>query len=128
MRNKILLVAMTFLSSLLGACAQKYKNVDVYVFEDLIKQDSVQLVDVRTVEEFAEGKIAKAINIDVMQADFLQKAEKSLSKNKKVAVYCRSGRRSAHAAEILSDKGYNVVNLTGGYTKWVAKGKPTEKP
>jgi len=93
-------------------------------FEKEIKADSVQLLDVRTPEEYAEGYIDGAININVQSDDFRLLAEKELSKDSTILVYCRSGRRSLDAADILTDLGYKVVNLKGGIMEWKDEGLP----
>jgi len=84
------------------------------------------VLDVRTAEEVSEGKIPNAINIDFYSNTFEQQASK-LDKNKTILVYCRSGRRSAGAAEVLAKKGYKVINLDGGITNWQAQGLPVSK-
>lgn len=100
-----------------------YANMDVDNFSKLLEDDNVQLLDVRTPEEFAEGHIAGAKNINLFNKDFLSTAQKILDKSKPVAVYCRSGKRSAEAARLLSDKGYNVTNLNGGIMAWMKNKK-----
>ena len=123
--------AFFFLLSLIGinigsACSQpNYKNTDVQEFADLIKNQDVQLVDVRTSTEFAEGHIEGAINIDVKDDAFEQKVMEKLDKKQPVAVYCRSGRRSANAADILTRSGFTVTNLKGGIIAWEKAGSPT---
>lgn len=102
-------------------------SVSAPEFEKEMKADSVQLLDVRTPEEFAEGHIAGAININVRSGDFRQLAEKELSKDSAVLVYCRSGRRSMTAAGTLSKMGYRIVNLKGGINEWKADGLPIVK-
>lgn len=99
-------------------------SVSATEFENEIKADSVQLLDVRTPQEYAEGHIAGALNIDIKSDDFRQIAEKELSKDSIILVYCRSGRRSMDAAEILTGLGYKVVNLKGGITEWKDDGLP----
>ena len=99
-------------------------SVSATEFENEIKADSVQLLDVRTPQEYAEGHIAGALNIDIKSDDFRQIAEKELSKDSIILVYCRSGRRSMDAAEILTGLGYKVVNLKGGITEWKEDGLP----
>lgn len=99
-------------------------SVSVREFENEIKSDSVQLLDVRTPDEYAEGHINGAINIDVKADGFEDRAAKELSKNSIVLVYCRSGRRSLTAAEILTKLGYKVVNLKGGIIDWKENGLP----
>ena len=93
-------------------------------FDIIIKADSAQLVDVRTPQEYAEGHIHGAFNINVQSTDFRQMAEKELSKDSTILVYCRSGRRSMDAAEVLTKLGYNVVNLKGGIIEWIEDGLP----
>ena len=105
------------------ACSQKaYKDLNVEEFDAYIaenKDKGLQLVDVRTAEENAEGTIPGAMLIDFKQSDFTERAEKMLDKERPVAVFCRSGRRSANAASILTEKGFKtVVNLAGGFLEW----------
>ena len=95
------------------ACSQKaYKDLNVEEFDAYIaenKDKGLQLVDVRTAEENAEGTIPGAMLIDFKQSDFAERAEKMLDKERPVAVFCRSGRRSANAASILTEKGFKTV-------------------
>lgn len=56
--------------------------------------------------------------------DFKELAQRELSKDSTVLVYCRSGRRSLDAAEMLTSLGYNVVNLKGGIIEWKEVGLP----
>lgn len=95
-----------------------YTDTDVAGFANLLKDKNVQLLDVRTPEEYAEGHIRGAKNINVYDRNFIEVAVESLDKSRPVAVYCRSGRRSAEAAELLAKKGYKVTNLEGGYLAW----------
>ena len=83
-----------------------------------LRNKSIQLVDVRRPDEFKAGHIEGAILIDVTEKDFLAKADSLLDKSRPVAVYCRSGRRSRRAAEMLVEKGYTVHNLNEGYHEW----------
>ncbi len=75
------------------------------------------LLDVRTLAEFQSGNIPKSVNIDVMAADFLPKAEK-LDKSKTYFVYCRSGNRSGQAVSLLNKLGLKAFNLVGGIGAW----------
>ena len=99
-------------------------SVSAPEFDKEIKADSVQLLDVRTPQEYAEGHIDGALNINVQSEDFQKMAEKDLSKDATILVYCRSGRRSMDAAEILTKLGYKVVNLKGGIIEWKEDGLP----
>lgn len=100
------------------------QSVSAPIFDKEIKSDAAQLLDVRTPKEYAEGHIEGALNIDVQSDDFKKEAEKELSKDSVVYVYCRSGRRSLDAAEILTELGYKVVNLSGGIIEWTENGLP----
>ena len=119
---------ITFLLTVLGltsACGQKnYEDADVNGFAELIAKPDVVVLDVRTAEEFKEGHLANAQNIDVKQSGFLEKSKTSLPKGKTIAVYCRSGRRSADAASQLAAEGFKVVNLKGGIMAWKAADMP----
>ena len=127
--NKTLAFILAMLGLNVGtACSQKdYQDMDVKQFAELIQSDDVQLVDVRTAEEFAEGHIEGALNIDVKENSFVEKAKAQLSKDKKIAVYCRSGKRSANAANMLSAEGYKAINLAGGILAWNFAKLPTTK-
>ena len=90
--------------------------------------DDCVLLDVRTPEEYKEGHLKGAINIDVKDSvNFKKKALAQLPKDKTVMVYCRSGRRSANAAGILAVEGYMVFSLEGGILAWKEAGKEIEK-
>ncbi len=128
MMKKLLTTIMAALGLGASSCVQGENVVSVNTdeFEKAITADTVQLLDVRTVEEFAVGRIAYAKNIDVNQPDFMEKAVPALDKTKKVYVYCHSGRRSLRAANMLAREGFSVVNLAGGITAWQQEGKPVE--
>lgn len=100
-----------------------FANVNVEEFQTLIADPNVQLLDVRTPEEFDEGHIAGATLIDVNDSTFIEKAVVALDKQRPVAVYCRSGRRSVRAANLLVGQGYTVTNLNGGVMAWLDAGK-----
>jgi rhodanese-related sulfurtransferase len=91
------------------------------VFKEIIGLGKVQLVDVRTPEEFLAGHIDKAKNINFNDPNFKQTIASSLNKNKPVAIYCRSGRRSASALIILKEMGFkDIYDLEGGFLNWQA--------
>lgn len=115
----------TSLLALLGlaACGQQgYENADVNGFAARIADPDVVLLDVRTTEEFNEGHLPNALNIDVKQSGFAEKAKAALPADKTVAVYCRSGVRSVIAANQLLNEGFKVVNLKGGIKAWMEAG------
>lgn len=129
MNKKLITMGMlSLMLTFLGCKAQTaYKSVGANEFENLIVDSNIVRLDVRTSEEYTEGHIARTLNIDVKQSEFLQRAKKALPKDKTIAVYCRSGVRSKKACDILSNNGYTVVDLTGGIMGWQSAGKPTTK-
>ena len=121
---------ITSLLALLGlaACSQQgYENMDVNAFASRIADQDVVLLDVRTADEYDDGHIHDAINIDVKQDGFIGKAQSMLPIDKTIAVYCRGGKRSANASGMLVKEGYKVVNLEGGIMAWKDAGMPIEK-
>jgi len=115
--KKILTILLAGLG-LNTACSQNFENMEVKEFAELIAYPSVVILDVRKADEFAEGHIKGAILIDQFQSDFVEQAQAKLPKEKTIAIYCRSGRRSANAAGKLADVGYKCVNLKGGILAW----------
>ena len=126
--EEIMKKLLTYLLATLGlttACGQQnFENADVQEFAELIADSNVVVLDVRTAAEFAEGHIQRAILIDQGQSDFMEKAKATLPTGKTIAVYCRSGRRSANAAGRLADAGYKCVNLKGGIIAWKKANMP----
>jgi rhodanese-related sulfurtransferase len=72
--------------------------------------EALNIIDVREVEEVAAGKIPGAVNIPLGLLEFRLH---ELDKAKEYIIVCRSGGRSAHAAQFLKSHGYNVFNMTG---------------
>lgn len=87
--------------------------------------DSRVVIDVRTPAEYAAGHVAGALNIDVESGDFAAKIS-TLDKEASYLLYCRSGRRSAIAAEEMAKAGFTDVVDGGGMADLVAAGAPTE--
>ena len=76
------------------------------------------IIDVRTPEEFAEGHIQGALNINVKSEAFVTEIE-NLSKSDTLLVYCRSGRRSLYAAQVIVSFGFQkIYDLEGGFLNW----------
>lgn len=112
----LFLMVLAFFSS----CAQdKATALTPQPFSARIQQDSVQVLDVRTTEEFRSGHVLQAMQADWNKPDEFNKRIQSLDKNKPVYVYCLSGGRSAAAAKKLRQEGFReVVNMSGGIMAW----------
>lgn len=101
------------------------KNVDAPTFKELIANGSGIILDVRTPEEVAAGHIENASTVNFYDEDFAQKIQ-LMDKSKEIYLYCKSGGRSAQAAEILKQNGFNkVYNLDGGIMAWEGNGYET---
>ena len=134
MNKTLLIVLLIVVGVSLAAWAfsrnsdEEFTTVDVDEFERIIADTAgVQLLDVRTQQEYDEGHLSGAYIIDVNDSTFMEQVEAQLVKNKTVAVYCRSGRRSASAARQLVKAGYKVINLDGGILSWQKQGKTVMK-
>lgn len=95
----------------------------------LAETRDVQVLDVRTKEEFAEGHLKGAKLIPWTDKDFTARADAELDKGKPLFVYCRSGRRSAEAVKALEKAGFkDIRHLQGGILAWRKAGKPVVQP
>ncbi len=83
------------------------------------QDENAVILDVRTEEEFSEGKIPNAINIDIYEGQgFIDKVSE-LDKQKNYYVYCKAGSRSQQACQLMGNLGFmNTFNLSGGITQW----------
>lgn len=130
LRTEQLAVGILFFLSSFFSCQQQkedFESLNVDEFDAYIQDESVQRLDVRTLAEYSEGHIAKAININVLDDSFVTMADSTLQKDKPVALYCRSGKRSKKAAKILAKKGYKVCDLHKGLNAWKDAGKHIEQ-
>lgn len=88
-------------------------------YKAAIKRGNIQLVDVRTAQEYHTGHIKNAINIDFFQQSIFMEKFSKLDKSKPVYLYCRSGSRSRQAAGKLAAMGFTTIfDLKGGYMAW----------
>lgn len=76
------------------------------------------LLDVRRADEYAAGHLPGAALLDVTDSVAFARGVELLDKEKNIYIYCRSGRRSRKAANILSAKGFKVTDMQGGYNAW----------
>jgi rhodanese-related sulfurtransferase len=104
--------------------AAVYEDVSVEAAKALTDATpSLVILDVRTVAEYAGGYIERAVHIPVVE---LASRVTELDAFRATLVYCRSGARSAQAAQILVEHGFTqVYNMLGGLLDWTAEGYPT---
>lgn len=112
----ILLVSAPFLGQAQTAPASTI--LDNATFKDSISQKKVQLIDVRTPREYAQGHIDEAINIDFLNANFAEGFDQ-FDKSQPIYIYCKSGNRSGKAAKQLTELGFEkIYDLKGGYSQY----------
>lgn len=118
--RKLLLAG--FASFLLTACTSQetahYKILVADQYEQAITDQNVQIIDVRTADEFADGHVKGAKNINIQNKNF-ELIANDLDKEKPVYIYCRSGMRSAKAGKALEEMGFKeIYDLKGGILAW----------
>ncbi|MBG38462.1 MAG: thioredoxin [Cryomorphaceae bacterium] len=108
----------TFLSY--NICCQRNTNqIDNVTLVELMAEEDIQLLDVRTEKEFKDGAIEGAVNIDFWDPDFERKVLSTLNKRLTTVVYCAAGGRSEMAFKLLSKKGFKILyDLQGGYERY----------
>ena len=118
MRKLISLTVFLFVSAT-AYCqdSTEIKIIDPINYAKAISGD-VQLVDVRTAEEYEAGHIEEALNIDFFAENFLAQFE-DFDKTIPIYIYCRSGNRSGKATKKLKDLGFStIIDLKGGFKAW----------
>lgn len=116
--KKILLLITCLFTLQFGWSDEATHLRDPEAYNALINDETIQLIDVRTPEEFEAGTIGKAQNIDYLSEDFTVGLD-VLDKTQPVYVFCRSGNRSEKARQIMLDLGFTeVYDLNGGYNAW----------
>tara|TARA_B100000768_G_scaffold181978_1_gene207918 strand:- start:14158 stop:14547 length:390 start_codon:yes stop_codon:yes gene_type:complete len=119
MKNILYILLSLSLFGCMPKSSSYTSNVSVQEAKELINSiPDLQIVDVRTPEEWNQGAIHNAIKLNVKDADFSDKISK-LSKNTPTLVYCKKGGRSAKATLIMEELGFtHLHNLLGGYDKY----------
>ena len=97
-------------------------HLDVTRTAELIEAGAL-LIDVRQPHEWEGGRLAGARHIEVNE---LTAAAGSIDRERPVLFYCRSGKRSAMAAEAFRQAGFDAYDLAGGIESWVAEGRPID--
>jgi len=121
----IFIAAALMLAGLCGSvCVQAQDNlagktISQKKFERLSKKKNAVVLDVRTTDEYKAGHIPNATQIDVLKKEEFKAQISSLDKNKTYLVYCRSGKRSKDAMNIMKELGFTkLFDLNGGFSNW----------
>ena len=150
MRNlmslSIACICMIFCIVMVSGCAQQLKKQEVmgpgekYFFVDILPpKDAFELIqknkgnsnfvilDIRTPEEFRDGHIEGAVNVDFRSGNFGNEIDR-FDKNKTYFVYCRTGNRSYDAVTLMGPLGFrSIVRLAGDINGWKSAGLPVVK-
>ena len=134
----VIILSLILIASFLFGCInqtdstnQTFRDIGAPEGFELIQRNQGNtdfiIIDIRTPQEFNEGHIENAVNIDFYSEIFKEDLDK-LDKNKTYLIYCRSGNRSGRAMPIMKELGFNeVYNLSVGIKEWIAEGLPVVK-
>ena len=122
------IVAISCLN-ILAACNSHAQQTELSVaeFEKAIAQSNIQVLDVRTQEEYQSGYLKNALLADWNNEAEFQQRVKALDKNLPVYTYCLGGARSSAATQYLRKNGFTAYNLSGGISAWKRDNKPVEQ-
>ena len=121
---KYFLAAFLFMITACSLNGQQANAIQPEAFLKAINAGKIQVLDVRTADEYKSGHINNALQANWLDKNEFNDRTSHLDKNKPVYIYCLSGGRSGAAAEVLRAKGYTVTNLEGGINAWKREGKP----
>lgn len=130
-------LAMVFLANALLSNCQTPKENDGMIAKDvsakeaqelLSRRQDIQLLDVRTPEEYTSGHLPKAQLVDISRMASFKETLEKMDKDKPTIVYCAVGGRSSRAKNVLTEMGFKeVYNLSGGIMAWQSNGLPVER-
>ncbi len=124
---KTLLTSILLLIPVLAFADDKAKHVKADEAAKIIAEGKTVVVDVRTADEFKDGHIKGAKNIDILSDDFESQLTK-LDKTQPTLVHCQAGGRSMRALKVFEKLGFeHLIHLDEGFGGWEAAGKPVEK-
>ncbi len=122
------LLVIGFVSSCTSASEKEaYQDIDARESFEMIQNDHLLILDVRTPAEYKAGHIKNSILIpvQVLSTEYKKILE---YQDKSVLIYCRSGNRSVTASKILLENGFKpIYNMKGGIKSWIKNGYPVEK-
>lgn len=106
---------------------RQIRQIDIDQFDKMRAQKDAVVLDVRTAQEFNQGHVPGALNLDIGDPQFRKKVGE-LDKSKTYLVHCARGVRSARAAKLMSTMSFaNLFDYHGGFDEWKKSGKPVEK-
>ena len=126
----VLLLSLTL--AVMATAGSAVTNVSVGKAQTLLKERAGKadfvILDVRTPEEFAEGHIDGAVNLDIQARDF-EKKLRALDRKKSYLVYCRTGNRSRKATVAMEALGFHsIFHMNDGIVRWKQQNLPLTRP
>jgi len=130
--TKALVATSMLIAAILSGCSSTsgtLETVSPDVAAIVIADESSEIIlDIRTPQEFSEGVIEGAINVDFYEPTFVADLD-ALDKSAHYVVYCRSGNRSGQAMSTFEDLGFaNITEIDGGIVNWYAAGHDVVLP
>ena len=118
----VIVCAVVILSSCNAQTSESIERITIETLvSDAIGKD-VQLIDVRTPEEYANGHIDDAINIDISNVEIFKAEVSKLEKSQPIYLYCHRGGRSNNATKVLKELGFQTIyDFSGGWNAWSAQ-------
>lgn len=118
----LFILSIVITATLFAQTGVNTQHLTAQEFKKALETNKYLLIDVRTPEEFAQGHITGAININVNDEDFVKKIKDKTQKQKMLAIYCRSGRRSKVAINAIEPLKLQIVELNDGIMGWLQAG------
>jgi len=130
--TKTLIASAMLGAVVLAGCSSSSASIETVspeVAATVIAEESAEVIlDIRTPQEFSEGIIDGAVNIDFYESTFAADLD-VLDKDAHYVVYCRSGNRSGQAMSTLKDLGFtNITEIDGGIVNWYSTGHDVVLP
>jgi rhodanese-related sulfurtransferase len=127
--NRLIINTLVCMQLMLAACNGNAQpnTIIADAFEKGISEKNIQLLDVRTAQEYEAGHLEDALQADWTNSKQFEERIKALDKEEPVYIYCLSGGRSANAMEWMNENGFKkVYNLKGGINSWKQANKKVE--
>lgn len=123
--KRVILILVLMVAAVTQVWAAE-KNISAREAKALLDKDkSIYLLDVRTPQEYSQGKLAGSVLIPIGE---FERRVREVPKNKTIVVYCAVGSRSKPVASFLAQQGYkDVYNVTDGIVGWYRNGYPIQR-
>jgi len=125
----MLFVLVTVLGISCNTKSQSQSDAIIVLTPTEFKEKSTNqtIIDIRTPQEFSQGHIEGAVNINYYDSNFMDQIAK-YDKNQPIFIYCRSGNRTSSASRKMADFGFKQINdLEGGILYWIKNNNETVK-